>query len=177
MTEYVTLVDKDDNVLGKEEKMSAHKDPKLHRAISIIIFNSKGEMLIHKRADEKYHCPGMWTNACCTHPWPEETYEESAKRRLPEEMGFSCDLIKEFKFTYYAEFLNGLAEYEMDQTFVGIYDGEVNPVPSEVGDYKWVNVEELLKDIFYDPKKYTAWFKIILTHPLWETHMEKYYKK
>lgn len=174
--EEVVLVDFDDNVVGKEEKMAAHKNPRLHRAISVLIFNKKGEMLLHKRADEKYHCPGMWTNACCTHPGPDESYIGAAKRRLPEEMGFVCELEPAYKFTYYAEFLNGLAEYEMDQTFVGIYDGDIKPNPKEVSEYKWVNVEELMKDIYYDPKKYTAWFKIIITHPKWEEVKEKYAK-
>jgi isopentenyl-diphosphate Delta-isomerase len=172
--EEVTLVDKEDNVIGREEKIEAHKNPKLHRAISILIFNKKGEMLIHKRADSKYHAPGLWTNACCSHPRPGETYEGAAKRRLPEEMGFSCDLEKEFKFTYFAEFMNGLAEYEMDQIFVGVYEGEIKANPEEVSDYKYVNVEELLKDIYYDPKKYTAWFKTILMHSKFKGVQEKH---
>ncbi len=174
--EEVVLVDFNDNVVGKEEKMSAHKNPKLHRAISVLIFNKNGEMLLHRRADSKYHCPGLWTNACCTHPRMNETYLDAAKRRLPEEMGFSCELTPFYKFTYYAEFLNGLAEYEMDQTFVGVYDGEIKPNPNEVSEYKWINVDELMKDIYYDPKKYTAWFKIIITHPGWEIVKEKFSK-
>ncbi len=177
MVELVTLVDKEDNVVGKEEKLSAHKEPKLHRAISILIFNSKGEMLIHKRADEKYHAPGLWTNACCSHPRPSESYEQAALRRLPEEMGFNCELEKTFKFTYYAEFTNGLAEYEMDQVFFGNYNGKIKPNPKEVSDYKWINVDELLKDIFYEPKKYTAWFKIILTHPKYKKAQENFFKR
>lgn len=171
--EEVTLVDKEDNVVGKEEKIAAHKNQQLHRAISILIFNKKNEMLIHKRADSKYHAPGLWTNVCCSHPRPDESYEEAATRRLPEEMGFSCGLEKSFKFTYFAEFTNGLAEYEMDQTFFGFYEGEIKPNPKEVSDYKYVNVDELLKDIYYDPKKYTAWFKTILTHPNFKNLLEK----
>lgn len=177
MAELVTLVDKEDNVIGEEEKLSAHKEPKLHRAISILIFNSKKEMLIHKRADSKYHAPGLWTNACCSHPRPNESYKGAAKRRLPEEMGFNCELNEAFKFTYYAEFTNGLAEYEMDQVFFGIFEGEIKPSPNEVSDYKWVKINELMKDIFYEPKKYTAWFKIILTHPEYKKAQENYFKK
>jgi isopentenyl-diphosphate Delta-isomerase len=172
--EEVTLVDKEDNVIGKGEKQVSHTDPKLHRAISILIFNSKGEMLIQKRADTKYHCPGIWANACCSHPRPGETYEEAAKRRLPEEMGFSCQIEKEFKFTYYSEFMNALAEYEMDQVFSGLYDGEIKVNPEEVSEYKWINVDNLLKDIYYDPKKYASWFKIILNHPEFKKVKEKY---
>ncbi|MBU0898276.1 MAG: isopentenyl-diphosphate Delta-isomerase [Nanoarchaeota archaeon] len=159
--ERVVLVDENDNEIGTEEKMKAHQEGKLHRAISVFIFNSKSEMMIHKRADDKYHCGGLWTNTCCSHPRQGETYEESAKRRLKEEMGFEADLKDIFNFTYKVEFDNGLTEHEYDHVFVGTFDGEPNPDPKEVDNWKWVNVEELLNDMKENPDIYTYWFKEI----------------
>ena len=178
--QQVILVDEQDNQVGIEEKLAAHKDPKLHRAVSVVIINSKNEMLIHKRASTKYHCPRLWTNACCTHPMPGENTNDSAVRRLKEEMGIDCsengiDLQENFTFIYKKEFDNGLTEWEFDHTFVGKVDDEflktkatsninesINPDPDEVEDWKWINIDELKQDISDNPDRYTYWFKVIV---------------
>ena len=80
--EKVILVDEQDNVVGAMDKMEAHRKGILHRAFSILIFNSKGEVLLQKRSKEKYHSGGLWTNACCSHPSPEEPIEEATRKRL-----------------------------------------------------------------------------------------------
>ncbi len=157
--EFVILVDENDNEIGVEEKIKAHEKGKLHRAFSIFIFNSKGEMLIHKRAENKYHSPGLWTNACCSHPRPKESLEEATKRRLMEEMGFNCSLKKAFSFIYKAKFDNGLTEHEFDHVFIGVCDVEPKPNANEVADWKWVKIDELLEDVKEHPEKYTVWFK------------------
>ncbi len=53
-------------------------------------------------------------------------------------------------------------EHELDHSFVGYYDGPVNPNPEEVAGYEWISIENLKKDLKENPKKYTPWFKIIL---------------
>ncbi|MEK6916302.1 MAG: isopentenyl-diphosphate Delta-isomerase [Nanoarchaeota archaeon] len=161
MTDFIVLVDKEDNLLGKEEKLSAHKQGKLHRAFSVFVFNSKGELLIQKRAKDKYHSARLWSNTCCSHPVTQDTKKE-AKARLKEEMGFSCDLKEAFSFTYKIEFSNGLTEHEFDHIFIGKYDGPVNPDKKEAMDYKWVSVKDLKKDIKKSPDKYTHWLKLCL---------------
>lgn len=80
--EYVVLVNEDDREIGQLEKMEAHRLGVLHRAFSVVLFNSKGELLLQQRAAHKYHSPLLWTNACCSHPRPEETVLNAAKRRL-----------------------------------------------------------------------------------------------
>src|SRR6516162_10458892 len=100
--EEVILVDEEDFPLGTMEKMEAHRRALLHRAFSIFIFNSKGEMLLQQRAPGKYHSPGLWTNACCSHPRPGEDTRAAALRRLEEELGFSTELEKRFDFIYRA---------------------------------------------------------------------------
>src|SRR5690606_35995201 len=100
--ELVTLVDEHDTPLGLGEKMEVHRAGLLHRAVSVIVFNTKGEMLLQQRAASKYHTPSLWTNTCCTHPLPGESVENAAQRRLQEEMGFKTPLQKAFHFTYKA---------------------------------------------------------------------------
>ena len=157
--ENVILTDLNDNEIGIEEKMKAHLDGKLHRAFSVFVFDSKNRMLIHRRAENKYHCGGLWTNTCCSHPRPGENVEQAAHRRLKEEMGFDCELKKIFSFVYKTKFDNGLTENEYDHVFLGRFDGNPKPDPNEVCDWKFVDTYELVKDMKKNPDKYTYWFK------------------
>lgn len=161
----IVLVDKEDCVIGLKERYATHKIPvPLHRAISIVIFNKdKSEMLITKRAKTKPTWPYFWTNAVCSHPYPDESYQKAAERRIYEELGFKTPLKEVFLFTYEAKMDNKIwGEYELDHTFVGRYEGRISPDPSEVEGYEWVKIINLKKDIKKNPKKYSPWFKIIL---------------
>lgn len=166
--ELVVLVNEADEVLGSMEKMQAHQEGKLHRAFSVFIFNSNGEMLIHQRALSKYHSPGLWTNTCCSHPRPEEAYIDGANRRLMEEMGMRCELSPAFHFIYKCSFDNDLIEHELDHVFTGVSDQTPAPNKEEVHTWKYMSVEDVLKDIKHNPDNYTPWFKICL-----EKHSEK----
>ena len=128
--EKVILVDENDKETGVEEKIKAHKDGKLHRAFSIFVFNIKGELLLQKRAKEKYHSGGLWSNTCCGHPRPNESLEGAAHRRLKEEMGFECALVhlKSAGFIYKVK-VNDLFEYEYDHIFVGKFNQAPLPHP------------------------------------------------
>ena len=160
--EYVILVDEQDNTIGKMEKQQAHLEGILHRAFSIFIFNSENKLLLQKRASSKYHCGGLWTNTCCSHPRENETVQEAAHRRLREEMGMQCDLTPIFSFIYKATFENGLTEHEFDHVFFG----ESNQIPSinieEVEDFRFVGIEELQLEIKESPQNFTPWFLIAL---------------
>jgi len=154
----IILVDENDNQIGIMEKIEAHEKGLLHRCFSIFILNSKGEMMLQKRADGKYHCGGLWTNTCCSHPKPNEGNKEAAHRRLKEEMGFDCELKEIFNFTYYKKFDNGLIEHEFDHVFIGNYDGDPELNSDEVSDWQWVSPKYLDKDTDSNPNKYTYWF-------------------
>ncbi|MGG9970597.1 isopentenyl-diphosphate Delta-isomerase [Ferruginibacter sp. SUN002] len=156
----VILVDENDVQIGTMEKIEAHQKALLHRAFSVFIFNSKGEMLLQKRADSKYHSPGLWSNACCSHPQPGNDLLYSATKRLKEEMGFETPLEKIFDFIYKASFDNGLTEHEFDHVFIGKYDGPVIPDCMEVGDYSYKTMEEINEALNNYPASYTEWFKI-----------------
>ncbi len=163
MKEYITLVDENDNVLGKEEKLTAHKKGKQHRAFSVLIINDNHQMLIHKRESNKYHSGGLWTNACCSHPRYEEDLLRGVHRRLKEEMGFDCTLNKMFSFKYCHTFKSGLVENEYDHVFLGVYNEKtIKPDPIEVEDFQWIDYNLLLKDMKESPKKYTVWFRKII---------------
>lgn len=154
----VILVDEQDTVIGTMEKMEAHQKGLLHRAFSIFIFNSNGEMLLHQRALDKYHSGGLWTNACCSHPQPGEEMIETARRRLKEEMGFETKLERIFDFIYNASFENGLTEFEFDHVFVGNYDGKVDYNREEVMDYSHKTMDEIRILLSKSPDKFSPWF-------------------
>jgi isopentenyl-diphosphate delta-isomerase len=164
--ETVILVNEADAVIGQMAKLEAHQKGVLHRAFSLFIFNSKGELLLQQRAMHKYHSPGLWTNTCCSHQRAGESNIEAGKRRLGEEMGISCELTDVFSFIYKASFDNGLTEHELDHVMVGQY--EANPIinKEEVMDYKWLSLQNLKMDMDKNPERYTAWFKIILNEYL-----------
>jgi isopentenyl-diphosphate delta-isomerase len=154
------------------EKLEAHEKGILHRAFSIFLFNSKGEMLIQQRALSKYHSPGLWTNACCSHPAPAETILDAGKRRLQEELGLSTVLVDAFKFEYRETFDNALTEHELDHVLVGYTDDSPILNSDEAKDYRWVDLSDLPVEISLNPELFTVWFKIILTE-----HIEKLQKE
>ncbi len=159
--EYVILVDENDQEIGTMEKQEAHEKGLLHRAFSVFVFNENKELLLQQRALTKYHSAGLWTNTCCSHPRIGETIEKAAHRRLMEEMGFDCELSTKTSFIYKAAFENGLTEHEFDHVLVGSFNGEINFNPTEVKNFKWINLEELQIDLLQNNQNYTAWFKII----------------
>lgn len=160
--EFVVLVDEQDNAIGKMEKQQAHVEGALHRAFSIFIFNSEKKLLLQKRASSKYHCGGLWTNTCCSHPRENESLQDAANRRLQEEMGMNCELKPIFSFVYKAEFENGLIEHEFDHVFFG----ETNQIPElnldEVEEFKYIGVDELQAEVKDKPESFTPWFLIAL---------------
>lgn len=158
---YVILVDEKDNPLGFMEKLEAHKRALLHRAISVFIINPDGDWILQKRALDKYHSRGLWTNTCCTHPSPGESDLDSANRRLVEEMGIDCELRELFSFLYKEKLDSELTEYEFDHVFIGVSDSDPIINTIEVDDWKKISYDELHKDILKNPDNYTYWFKQI----------------
>lgn len=161
MKTLVVLVDENDNQTGLMEKLEAHRKAMLHRAVSVFIIDSRGEWILQKRAHHKYHSKGLWTNTCCTHPLPGETEEESASRRLMEEMGIQCSLKKLFTFIYKEKMGSGLTEYELDHVFFGISDNPPVINADEVESWLKIPFDKLHQSIIDQPDLYTYWFKEI----------------
>ena len=160
MIEKVILVDKNDNEVGTMEKQEAHVKGLLHRAFSVFIFNDKNELLLQRRAVNKYHSGGLWTNTCCSHPRQNEKTEDAAKRRLLEEMGMRSTLKKQFDFVYKAKLDNNLYEHELDHVFFGFTNDLPIINPEEVEEYTYKTLEDIGNEMKTIPDKYTEWFKI-----------------
>ena len=164
MNDYVILVDENNNQIGLEEKILAHKKNLLHRAFSIFIFNDSFEILLQKRAPNKYHSGNLWTNTCCSHPLENLSLVESAKKRLVEEMGIKTNLNEVFSFIYQAEFDNGLSEYEYDHVLFGISNNKPILNPDEAIDYKWIKISDLKAQIEKNPGNFTVWLQIMINN-------------
>jgi isopentenyl-diphosphate delta-isomerase len=160
--EEVILVNENDEVIGVGEKIETHLTGALHRAFSVFIFNSAGQLLLQKRARSKYHSKGLWSNTCCGHPRPGESTEEASRRRLGEEMGFECNVREVFEFLYHAKLDCGLSEHEYDHVLIGRFDGSPKPNADEVDDWKWVDLTSLESDVKENPNNYTYWLRVSL---------------
>jgi len=159
MEPILILVDEHNNITGYEKKLKVHQDGLLHRAFSIFVVNQEGQLMLQKRAIEKYHSGGLWANTCCSHPLKGENTEYTIHERLVEEMGFDCGLHALFKFIYRAKLDNDLVEYELDQVYIGNYEMDPVPNPAEVCDWKWIDIEFLKEDLEKSPDKYVYWLK------------------
>lgn len=160
--DQVILVDENDEIVGEMGKLAAHQQGLLHRAFSVIIFNSKKEMLLQQRAASKYHSPSLWSNACCSHPKPGEKMLDAVNRRLMDEIGMQCETQFSHRFHYKIAFENGLVEHELDHVYIGTSDAEPILNPDEVQAFKYVSMEELNADMQLNPANYTFWFHLIM---------------
>lgn len=165
--EQLILVDASDRELGIGEKMEVHRAGVLHRAFSVFVFDGRGRLLMQKRAADKYHSAGLWSNTACGHPRPGEATPSAARRRLREEMGFDCELRGAFEFVYRAELDGALVEHEYDHVFVGTYDEDPAPDPSEVAEWRWVSMGELLSGLSEEPHLYSRWLKLAVEGEHW----------
>lgn len=155
------MVDERDREIGTMEKLAAHREGALHRAISVFIFDEQDRLLLQQRAAHKYHSANLWTNTCCSHPLPKENTMDAAHRRLREEMGMEASLSFAFSFQYHAVFSNGLTEHELDHVFIGHCNQPPVPNPMEVADFRWLSLSDIRHDVLTHPDGYTAWFKLI----------------
>ena len=165
MSDQVVLVNEKDDEVGLMEKLEAHEKGLLHRAISVFVFNSRGELLLQQRALGKYHGGGLWTNTCCSHPLPGESASDAARRRLRQEMGIDLAPTFSHTFLYRADVGNGLWEHELDHVFTGSFDGVPVPDPDEAMDWRWVDMGTLRTEIRDRPERFTIWLRHILNDP------------
>lgn len=159
----VIIVNSKDEWMGTMDKMEAHKTGTLHRAFSVFILNSKNELLLQKRAADKYHSGGLWSNTCCSHPYPGESTKSAATRRLKEELGFDAELDQIYTQEYSSAMDNGLIENEYDHIYLGysdITDFNLNPV--EVSETMYISIDKLLQWMKDEPKSFTAWLHIVM---------------
>lgn len=159
----VVLVDVNDRVIGCEDKLRAHQHGQLHRAFSIFVarcHRGQVEVLLQQRALTKYHCGGLWSNTCCSHPQPDEDIKQSALARLQEELGFSLDNIDwADSHRYKATLDNGLIEHEFDHLFVGWHQSpKIDANKEEVHATKWLSIDAIESAMIRTPQSFTPWF-------------------
>ena len=159
--QQVVLVDENDNEIGVMEKMAAHESGSLHRAFSVFIFNSRGELLLQQRSEKKYHGALLWSNTCCSHPAPGERTEKAAIRRLKEELGFETPVNKIFDFVYRSPVENGLIEHEFDHVFAGEYEDVIVPDPAEVASFRYASMIEIEVELKKNPQRFSTWLFIV----------------
>lgn len=160
---YVTIVNKKDQPVDIIPKKTAHlRSAKLHRAISVQLFDRKGNLLIQQRAASKMLFAGLWANTVCTDVRPYESYLQAANRRLKEEFGLISKLKLHHKFFYAAPDKKRGSEKELDHFFVGKLSGKPRPNPKEIGDFKLISLKDLKKNLKTNPDQYSHWFKLIV---------------
>lgn len=153
-----------DGVLTPVEKLAAHERGLRHKAVSVFAL-CDGEILIQRRALEKYHTPGLWANTCCTHPHWDETPETCAKRRLVEELGLSgIEIEHRGQVEYRADVGGGLIEHELVDVYVAHIDTRpaLAPNPAEVMAVDWISFAQLNTRVSLEPESFTPWLKIYL---------------
>jgi len=168
MRDKVVLVDERDRMLGAQAKARAHREGKLHRAISVFVFTSDGRWLLQQRHPEKYHSGGLWSNTCCSHPQPGEASALAASERLMEEMGLHCPLEHRFTFLYRHRFGNGLLEHELDHVYLGVCDQAPAPDPLEIVEWRWVDTRQLTAEVARTPENFSYWFRLAWRRALTE---------
>jgi isopentenyl-diphosphate delta-isomerase len=157
----IALVDEDDRIIGYEDKLTVHQEGLLHRAFSVVVINSKGQWLMHRRALHKYHSAGSWTNTCCSHLLKGQDMQEAVRTRLLSEMGIKANPVFVDSFHYRAAFENGLTENEIDHVYTALWEGEPKPDPGEVMNWKWCDPAEIEKALDTYPEDFSAWFPLI----------------
>ena len=165
MDEFVILVDENDNPIGKEEKVKCHlPDGKLHRAFTAMIFNKQGKLLLTRRSDSKMLWPGYWDGTVASHPREGETYVSSSERRMPEEIGITCEMSYVNKFEYHVPYKDIGSENEVCGTLIGVVDDfdKSSLIRDEISETKWISSEELKLEFEQNRDSYCPWMAIAL---------------
>ena len=159
--ERLVLVDRYDRELGDVGKLDCHLgDGQLHRAFSLHVINSKREVLLQCRSQEKLLWPGFWSNSCCSHPRSGEAINDAVHRRAEEELGLTVEIKYLYKFRYKARYLGIGTENEICSVFVGYSDDQPIPNPTELSDWRYVTPDALDNALAKTPGHYTPWFKM-----------------
>ncbi|XP_023175557.2 isopentenyl-diphosphate Delta-isomerase 1 [Drosophila hydei] len=188
LKEKCILVDEQDKAIGAASKADCHRvqpetgKVKLHRAFSVFLFNSKGEMLVQRRSVHKITFPDTYTNACCSHPLHDIDQERqesnalgirlAAQRRLNYELGIPTNEIEPENFNYltrihYANKGDGVwGEHEIDYILFLQKDVTLKPNTNEVSEVRYLKREEIDGAIAKFSAPLTPWFALILRHRL-----------
>lgn len=157
--EYVVLVDEADREIGKAPKARVHCSvTPLHRAFSLFLFRKGPDLLIQQRAGSKKAWPLVWSNSCCGHPLPGESYEDAVIRRTRFELGIHLDQVWKISDYRYCFSRDGVMENEICPIYASLYDGTgLNPDPDEIQALRWIPWEEWMIETRLRPDHYSPW--------------------
>lgn len=158
MSEYIILVNKDDEILGTEEKNKCHLPiGKLHRAFTICLFNDDGKLLLTKRSYLKMLWPNCWDGTVASHPRHSESYITAAERRVTEEISISCKLEYLLKFEYHVLYDDVGSENEICGVLIGNINKCTNYNKNEISKIKWSGSDELNQELRKNIRNYCPW--------------------
>jgi isopentenyl-diphosphate delta-isomerase len=159
--DLLILVDSSDEEIGGLDKEACHDGSgKLHRAISVFIFNRDGDLLIQQRHAQKRLWGSAWSNSCCSHPRVGEETDVAARRRVAEELGLETPLRFLFKFEYRSNYDEIGTEHELCSVYAGQVDCEPIVNTNEIQAWEWVSSLELNRRIEQTPNDFTPWLRI-----------------
>jgi len=162
--EQVILVNSDNKVIGQTDKINAHRGQgKLHRAITVLLKNKAGELLVTQRSSNKPLWPEWWDLACSTHQWPGESSVEAAIRRLPFEIGVAVqDLSEELTYEYHAVYNEEWSENEINHLVVGELNQNPQLNPREAIAFAWKTLEQITTELALPDHRYAPWLELAL---------------
>jgi isopentenyl-diphosphate delta-isomerase len=170
-SDALILVDAEDCRVGHMSKALCHAGHGvLHRAFSLLIFNSDGELLLQQRSPTKRLWPLYWSNSCCSHPREDESMDVATRRRLREELGLDCPLVFLYKFQYHAQFDATGAEHELCSVYIGRADREPRINHDEIHAWRWIAPKRLQAEMTgADSLPFTPWFRLEWER-IWRDH-------
>lgn len=161
MDQTILAVDEKGQFLEYIPKSAGHTGKgRRHLAITVLLYNSKGEVLLQKRKHQVFD--NLWDFTASTHPLhrqdgTDETLEEATLRALKDEWGIENIKVRIVgAFNYFAK-VGKLCENEHDHLLVGLYDGEVKLNKDVAYEFKWVSKKDLLEDMTTNSRQYSAW--------------------
>jgi isopentenyl-diphosphate delta-isomerase len=156
------ILDVDGCALGVAPRSRVHREGLWHRAASVFLFRSDGRLVIQRRQWTKDVCPGVWDLSVAEHLKPGESYEQAAARGLREELGVGGVRLMPLGAVVRAKLElpeQGVRDYELQQAFRGVFDGELRPDSAEVYELEAIALAELGPAFAVRPNDFTPWFR------------------
>lgn len=170
--DLVVLLNPDGTEAGAAPKAAVHVAPgRLHRAFSVLLFDSQGRLLLQRRARTKALFAGLWSNSCCSHPRPGEAVIAAGRRRVREELAVDCTLEEVGELDYHAhDAASGLAERERVHVLTGLIRTPSTPDSQEISDLAFVTFDTLVWHFERNPGAFSPWLPLaaVAARPWWE---------
>ena len=142
--EIVTLVDKNDQVIGQASRQKVRAEGLIHRVTYILVFNTEGQLLLQQRTSIKDMYPGYYDAAAGGVIIAGESYESSAKRELEEELGIKDTPMQ----THFDHFFESPDNRCWGRVFSCVHNGPFTLQASEVQSAQFVEIRRVLNGQF-----------------------------